>query len=83
MSGTHYVYHFRDLSDDCEITGFHIYTEEQVSNFTRLEPVVFFKKLGDASKMNDLAFAMYNSMRIDIIGNYEMMYQSHHHTHVD
>ena len=79
MEEIKYVYHFRDFTED-NLDGFCIYTAEEVNNFIKKEPGVFFEQHGPASKMNDLAFAMYNAMRIDIIANYQMMYQSHHHT---
>ena len=80
MSETKYIYHFRDFSDEDLTTGFFIYTPKQVSEFIKKEPNVFFKQLGYDTLMNDLSFAMYNAMKIDIIGAYERMYQSHSRT---
>jgi len=78
MSETKYIYYFRDFNEN--ENGFFIYTPKQISEFIKKEPNVFFKQLGYDTLMNDLAYALYNAMKIDIIGDYERMYQSHSRT---
>lgn len=85
MSELKYIWFWEDTDNWFLTFGFHVYTEKQVTEYTKKNQNVKFTKLGVESDFTDLSWNMYLKMNYDIINENRYrdnneVYESHHHT---
>lgn len=86
MSDEPTIYYWSDTSNWFLNYAFFIYTPKQVEEFSKKNPMVKFKRIGYATELDDISYAMLKACEYDIINddeyilNNDFKYMSHFRT---